>query len=235
MESSTDIMTATEMATVLRRDERSLTEAISALEEAETTYTGRTRRVAHSSDEGHAVGLRDHLPALTAAEAAAARVASAAERNARQVLAQTATTTRMTVAAEVEAVAATRVPLVSRLVGSAPLTEIRDRLKAAIVAGDVADQYLLASLVPARLAGEAPVGQATARPQHDAARAEIGRLLGRVRDELRDTSLDPVRAQAGAILETAAVARPAATARQKQDALAARIDSGETVAWPRPS
>ena len=229
-------MTASEMRATLKRDATTLDDAIHDLERAETAYAGITRRVAYSSDEGHAIALRDHLPALAAAEGeAAARVASAAERNARHVLAQTATTTRMTVAPEIEAAAAAKVPIVGRLIETAGLPQLRDELKAAVIAGDTATAYVMTALLPGRLAGEAPVGQATARPENDAARAEIDRLLGRVRDELRDTSLDPIRAQAGAVLEQAATARRAAARRRQQDDLAARVSAGEVILWPQAS
>ena len=165
MDTTNDLMTIPEMSTVLKTDARSLGEVIDALSEAESTYAAITRRAAYSSDEGPVVGLRDHLPALTGAEAAAARVASASERNVRQILGQVATINRVVVAPEVEAAAAAKLPLLSRVIETASLPELRDRLKAAIVAGDVADQYILASLVPARLANEPPVGQATGRPE----------------------------------------------------------------------
>ena len=234
MDTTTDLMTATEMATVVKRDERSLAEALDALAEAETGYESITRRRNYSSDEGHAVGLRDHLPALVAVEQSAARVASASERNVRTILAQAATTTRMTVDAETEARAAAKVPIVARQIEVAPVTELRDQLRAAIVADDVATMYLFGSLLPARLA-ETPAGQATARPEVDAARAELGRLIGRVKDQLRDASLDPVRAQADAVLSKAATARRAADRRRQQDAARARVDAGEIVPWPKVS
>ena len=126
-------------------------------------------------------------------------------------------------------------PIVGRLIETASLPQLRDELKASIIAGDTATAYVMTALLPGRLAGEAPVGQATARPEDDAARAEIGRLLGRVRDQLRDTSLDPINAQANTVLEKAAVARRAGERRRQQDAARARIDAGETIAWPRGS
>jgi len=134
----------------------------------------------------------------------------------------------MTVAPDVEARAAAKVPILSRVIETASLPEIRDQFRGAVVAGDTASCYLFASLLPGRLAGDAPVGQATARPEVDAARAEIGRLIGQVRDDLRDPSADPVRRLAGAVLERASVARQAAAQQ-------ARFDSGEKVRWPRAS
>jgi len=227
-----DVMTIDQMQTTLKRDERSLTEAVSGLQAAESTYEGRTRRAAHSSDESAAIARRDFLPPVVAAEQAAARAGTAAEANIRQILAQTATTTRMTVSAEIEARAAAKVPILGRLIETASLPQLRDELKAAVISNDTAAIYVMASLLPGRLAGEAPLGQATGRPEVDAARAEIARLVGRVKDELRDTSLDPIRAQAGAVLEKAATARRAADRRRQQDAARARIDAGEIVAWP---
>lgn len=66
-------------------------------------------------------------------------------------------------------------------------------------------------------------------------RAEIGRLIGPVRDDLRDTTADPVRRLVGDVLERASVARQAAERRRQQDAAQARVNAGEMVPWPEAS
>jgi len=229
----TDILTVDQMGIILRRDERSLTEAIERVDQATTTYEQLTRREGQSSDAGHEIAKKDHLPPLVAAEADGARVASASERNARGILGQlTTTATRMVVPAETEAAAATKLPLLARVVDSAPLTQLVAEFRAALVADDTAALYVLASLLPGRLANEAPLGQPTGSPATDEARAEIARLVGRTRDALRDPSLDAIRDQANGVLARAAIARRASEQRRKQADLAARLAAGGRVAWP---
>lgn len=227
---SRGLVTLADMQQALRAESSALAAADRSLEAAQKDFATRTRRTYFLSDEAHAIAIRDLTPAMVAAEQAAARVAETADRTVRAILAELPAG-RMVVDPATEAVAATRAVILGKVIETAPLGQLRDELKAAIVAGDHASMYVYASYLPGRLAA-APAPNEAGRPEIGQARTEIATLLARVRDDLRDTSADPVKTLAAEVRQKAAKARQAANVRKQQAAFDADLQSGRKVAWP---
>jgi len=227
------MLTLADMTRALALESAALAAATRDLEAARTIYDRMTRNDLASSPEALVIAQRDHAPALIEAERNSARGAEDAERNIRAILAELPTG-RMVVDPATEAVAATRAVILGQVIQTASLGQLRDELKAAIQAGDTASMYLYGTYLPGRLAA-APAPNEAGRPEIGQARTEIAALVARVRDDLRDTSADPVRKLAAEVREKAATARRPAQVRQQQAAFNADIASGRKVAWPKAS
>lgn len=222
-----DVLTLPEMSRTLSADRDQLERARRALETAQATYRDATLRGRYFSDEAHAIALRDHLPALQSAEDAALRVAGAADRNAREIRRQTEGAV-MRLEPEDAGRAAALLPLVQREVETLPLPALAVRIRAAISTGNTAAQYLYAETVPAWLKGDDPRHDS---PEGQAAR-EMQRIVWQIRDALRDTSFDGIRAETDTALQRAGELRAKASARQRESAVHLSRDGRPKVAWP---
>jgi len=200
------------------------------LARAREHFLDMTLRSGHISGEALAVAERDHLPALRQAEQEAAQVGDQAARNARQVI-KAAETARLRLAPGEEVTAAQRLPLFQQLAATAPLPQLADELRAAVIAEDRPAMYALAVTLPGRL-DVAPGPLDAGRPELQEARDELRTMLAQVRGTLRDTSFDAARDRAHRVLDKAATARLADEARRREAAQAADLASGRKVAWP---
>lgn len=225
-------MTSTlpEMTRQMDADLTAIGNAQHALEAAQRTYAQQTHRAYVTSDEAHEIALRDHLPPLREAEQTLVQVSEQGARNARQVV-KTAATARLRLAPGDEAVAAQRLPLFQQLAATAPLPQLADELRAAVIAEDRPAMFALAMTLPARL-DVAPGPLDAGKPELAEARGELRTLLAQVRVALRDTSFDAARDRAHKVLNTSAAATQAIETRKRQEAQAADLASGRKVAWP---
>lgn len=225
--------TLSEITATMNADLTSVRDAQDALEAAQRHYAQQTHRAYVTSDEAHEIAKRDCLPPLREAEEHAARVAAAAERNARGIL-KAIGHDRIWIDPNESTVAAQRLPIFQQIVETSALPALRDELRAAIIAEDRPTLYVLATLIPGRLA-EAPGPFDAGKPEIAEARGELRGMLAQVRQTLRDKSLDATRARAGEVLERAARVSLAAETRKRQAALDADLASGRRVAWPGPA
>ena len=225
-----DVMTLPAMAAMARNDLAAVDAATRALAEAERVYGIATLRSMYLSDEAHEVGIRDRQPALHAARRANERAAEVAATNARTIRAQTASA-RLVVTPDEQIAAVHREPVIRRVVETGTLPGVRDELRASIISADRPACYLFAMLLPARLAAPAPPQEA-GRPEVGAARSDLQRMLGQIRDELRDPAFGPIRKLADDVLERAGAVSAAAFTRQSDARLNEQVERGEKVRWP---
>ena len=222
--------TLAEMTRSLQAEKTALRDAAARIETATAAHEAAIRHAHNFSDEARVVFEREAAAALAATEQAVAQAASDALDVTRAVTRQLPED-RMVVDPATEALAVGRSVILGQVIQTAPLGQLRDELKGAIVAGDTATAYVMTALLPARLAAPPPPNEA-GRPEVGEARREIAALLATARASLRDPAADPVRALVGEVrAQAAAVARPA-EARRQQAALDADIQSGRRVAWP---
>lgn len=225
-----DITTLPEMITQMDADLTGIAAAEHDLERARQHFLDKTLRSGHISGEAREIAERDHLPAFQQAQQTLVQVGQQAARNARQVV-KAAETARLRLAPSEEVAAAQRLPLFQQMVATAPLPQLADELRAALIAEDRPAMFALAMTLPARL-DVAPDPLDAGRPEIGEARAEIRTMLARARGTLRDTSFDVARDRAQKVLNKAAEATQAIEARQRQAAQDADIKSGRKVAWP---
>ena len=200
------------------------------LARAREHFLDMTVRTGHVSAEAREVAERDHMPALQQVEQTLVQAGEQAARNARQVV-KAAATARLRLAPGDEAVAAQRLPLFQQLAATAPLPQLADELRAAIISEDRPSMFALAMTLPARL-DVAPGPLDGGRPELAEARGELRTMLAQVRVALRDPSFDAARDRAHKVLNTSAAATQAIEARRRQEAQAADLASGRKVAWP---
>ena len=222
--------TLTEMTKQMDQDLTGIAAAEHDLARAREHFLDKTLRSGHISAEARAVAERDHMPPLREAEQTLVQAGEQASRNARQVV-KAAATARLRLAPGDEAVAAQRLPLFQQLAATAPLPQLADELRAALVSEDRPAMFALAMTLPARM-DVAPGPLDAGKPELEEARGELRTMLAQVRQTLRDTSFDPVRDRAHTVLSKAAAATQAIEARRQQAAQAADLASGRKVAWP---
>jgi len=225
-------MTSTlpEMITQMNADLTAISNAQQDVERAHEHFLDMTLRSGHISGEAREIAERDHLPAFQQAQQTLVQVSDQAARNARQVV-KAAETARLRLAPGEEVAAAQRLPLFQQLATTAPLPQLADELRAAVIAEDRPAMYALAVTLPGRL-DVAPGPLAAGKPELQEAREELRTMLARVRGTLRDTSFDAARDRAHKVLDKAATARLADEARRRETAQAADLASGRKVAWP---
>jgi len=172
--------------------------------------------------------LRADLDNVEAAVAAAA--SRAADSNARSVLRQIGDD-RMSLPPSARSAAAELEPMIERDAGRLSLPRLATELRHAVATDDTAAMWCWARAVGPRLAAR-PEG--VEHPTDAAARAELARLTSQVRDVLRDTTYDPIRAQADKVLEWASAAMAAAERGKRALAGPVKTMSGvEKVPWPK--
>lgn len=227
-----DFLTLTEMTTILANDRAELEATGHALTTAANTYRTKTQRALFETEDGYQGALTEHLRPLTEAERKAAGVGTAAEMNARKVLAAT-THNRIVLPNEIEESVAYRLPVVRQLVETADWLTLRDEFRAAVIADDKPTLFAFSTVLGARLDKDDP--SIAARPDVMAARNEIRTLHGRVRDSFRDTSFDAIRKQATDALERAHSLKAAAAKRQRDRQTQDAVKRGDLVPWPKAS
>jgi len=230
-----DTMTTTQMARLLRADLDAVEAAgaAHAREEARWHRTGQRTDVGGPNGEGRdriiAAERAAHRPELEAATAAAATAARAADANARKVLSQIGAD-RMALPPAMRGAAAELAPLVEADAGRLSLPALAAEFRAAVASNDAPAMWVWSRAVAPRIAAR-PAG--VEHPTDAAARAELGRLTSQVRDALRDTTYDPIRAQADRVLERAGAAMAAADRGKRALAGPAKTTDGRVkVAWP---
>jgi len=222
--------TLAEMTRSLQAEKAALRDAATRIETATAAHAAAMRHAGNFTDEVRVVFERDAAAALAATEQAVARAASDALDVARAVTRQIPED-RLTVAPDVEAVAANRAAILGPVVATAPLTQLAADLRGALQAGDRASCFLYANYLPSRLAAP-PAAHEAGHPEVGRARAELAALLATARARLRDPAADPLRALATEVrVQAAAAARPA-EARRQQAALDADFATGRRVPWP---
>jgi len=222
--------TLSEMTQQLDADLTAIRNAERDVEWAREHYRDKTVRGGHASAEAREIAERDHMPAFLQAEQALVQVSEQGARNARQVV-KAAETARLKLAPSDEAVAAQRLPLIQQLAATAPLPQLADELRSAMITEDRPALYALAMTLPARL-DVAPGPLDAGKPELQEARGELRTMLAQIRGTLRDTSFDAARARAGKVLDASGEATQAIQARRREEALAADLASGRKVAWP---
>ena len=224
------VTTLTEMTRALQAEKTALRDAAARIETATAAHEAAIRHARNFSDEARVVFEREAAAVLAATEQAVARAASDALDVTRGVISQLPED-RMTVDPATEAVAANRAAILGPVVATAPLTQLRDDLRAALQADDRASCFLYANYLPSRLAAP-PAAHEAGHPEIGQARTEIVALVARVRDDLRDTSFDPIRKLTAGVRDKAATARRPAETRRRQAAQDADFASGRRVPWP---
>jgi len=225
----TDVLTAAELAQVLRDSLRQVAVAAAVYAEAEAHRAdlGNPRREPLAAVR-HA-RLAAAAPDLEAAAIAADAAGRAADSNARRALAQLAGD-RIALPPAAMPAAAALAPLIERDAERLPLRHVAAEVRAAVVAGDPAAQYCWHRALGPRL-GVRPAG--VEHPDDARARAELGRLRGQIGDRLRDATNDPLRAAAAELLERAGTTRAAAGRGRQSLAGPVKTMSGATkVPWP---
>lgn len=156
----------------------------------------------------------DHAEALVKAESTALDAARTLERNARAIMAATERPpVRLPDEAEVRV--AETFALVAGQVDRLPLPALADRVRAAVVADDVASLSIYADTIEGRLAG-APD---TANVRDHEAKRDLGHLAAQIRSDLSRRFADPatvaLREKAAAALHAANEARHKAGKRRR--------------------
>lgn len=118
-----------------------LEKAAGSLSQAQTSYNNMTNRYIYTSDEAHQIALRDHLPALEAAENEAINLASGLTAYIRQILEVTRSDSPTLTDAEM-AVAASKQVFVKEDCTELPYEALVSRVQQAITRGDRPAMYL---------------------------------------------------------------------------------------------
>jgi len=230
-----DTMTTTEMARQLRADLEAVEAAgaVHAREAARWDGNGKRTDIGGPNGEGReaiiAAMHAAHRPELEAAATAAATAARAADHNARQILSQIGAD-RPALPAAMRGAAAELAPLVEADAARLPLPQLATEFRAAVAAGDGPAMWVWSRAVAPRIANR-PAG--VEHPTDAKARADLVRLTSQTRDALRDTTNDPIRAQADRVLERASATRAAADRGKRALSGPAKTVDGRTkVAWP---
>ena len=232
---TTDVMTTDQMARLLR-DELGAVETAGeahAREEARWHRTGLRTDVGGPRGEGRAAIIAAeraaHQPEREAAAAAAATAARAADANARAVLRQLGPE-RAALPAAMRGAAAELAPLIEADAARLPLPQLAQEFRAAVTSNDAPAMWVWSRAVAPRIAAR-PAG--VEHPNDAAARAELQRLTSQVKDRLRDSSLDGIRAQADRVLERAGAVRAAAAKGRRAVAGPVTTAGGAVkVPWP---
>jgi len=234
-EITTDVMTADQMRALMRADQARIIEAAREVDEqlrirADTLTSNRFGGPGGAgAEEIKAALLATQEPKLAAAERQAAGAARAAEANAFAIRSQLGQD-RITLPAGDLVAAGARMPIVKHQTETLSLPKLAAEIRAAVAGGDLVSQYLYAVVAPQRLAN---AGDAQAQhPDTIAARSEIVRLLSRIRADLRDTTMDPIRAETDRVLERAETLRGKASKRQKASPKLETWDGRTKVPWP---
>ena len=232
---SGDAMTTDQMARLLRTelDNVEAAGAVHAREAARWDGNAKRTDVGGPNGEGReaiiAAMHAAHRPELEAAATAAATAARSADANARAVLRQIGAD-RPALPAAMRSAAAELAPLVEADAARLPLPQLAAEFRAAVASNDAPAMWVWSRAVAPRIAAR-PAG--VEHPNDANARAELARLTSQVRDVLRDTTYDPIRAQADRVLERASAARAAADRGKRALAGPAKTVDGRTkVAWP---
>lgn len=223
-----DVMTVTQMTSMLRDDGTRVRGAQRALEAAEGLYARATDRFYYSTDEAHQASFKEHAGPLAKAEDSATGVASAAEANARAVLAQIPGDT-ITLDAAGMAEAATRQALLAHDAANLPLDRLMTDVRAAIAHDDKPAMFLYAKLVSQRLA-EPQARDAQERQQ--SAVSSLRNMVWQINDALRDRSFDALRQQALDAIGEASTLRSRASKRERKAQPLVAHDGSKMVAWP---
>lgn len=216
---------------------RTLVDDMNRLEAAEARLDAARRTHAHmlatyGGDGPTAAAIRDEQgAALDGTESEIAAVAQSAFANARRILDQYEFAAGVALSVEDAQRAAAIRDEVKEDVELLNAPALRDRMVAALTANDRAAMHLLARHVPRR-SFDFPDGS----PGEDQAIREIGALVGKMRDALRDASYDSdiavtqkVLGQASDLLTNASRRR---TKREADEAVARLFPNGRGVPFP---
>ena len=230
-----DTLTTKEMAALLRDDLANVEAAAAVHAREQGRWDGNAKRTDIGGPRGEgreaiiAAVAAAHRPELEAAAAAAAQAARAADANARAILRQVGEDRISLPPTELSA-ASTMSPLIERDAERLSLPRLVTEVRAAVATGDRAAMYCWSRALAPRLANR-PTGEE--RDEDQRARSDLGRLQSQIRETLRDTTFDAIRAQADRVLERASATRAAADRGKR--ALAGPVtttDGRVKVAWP---
>jgi len=225
-----DVLTTAQIESLFATDTARLEQTGRDLAAAQFAYARATDPGNYFTPEAAQAALKEHLPGLESAEAAALRAATIASANARLVLSQTRSA-GVTLASPAEYVEAeARRAFVSEDAASRPLAEIRDMVSQAIAVGDRPAMWLWHRYATSRVCTEDPSRDGL--PGAGQAREAVRRMLHQIADQLRDRSMDPVKQRADAVLERAMASEKAAGQRRREiEQQRGRAERG-VVAWP---
>jgi len=233
--SQADVLTLGQMGSTLSADLSRIESAQSDHAAASGTYAQRTRDGLYLTAEEQQAARVKYLPDLESKETALAGAARAAEANARIIL-QQAVSDRLVADQATQSAASAQQPLVVHLVDHSPLPSLLSDLRSALSVEDKPRLFLLAQLLPTRLAAEiaSPTRTVNGKVQHTDPDviAAISALLIRAREPFRDTAFDPVRKKASEALEKAQKAQAAVNQRHRERTPVTTFDGQVKVPFP---
>jgi len=212
-----EVMTIDQMTTLLSDNGMGVINATTALELAQATYVRETDRTRYLSDQSHELSLSERMPALTAAETKAVRMAEIAEGNARRVRSQLAEMARPVLTDAEMTTASARAAVVGIEVEHASAAGLLPGIRRAIALGDRPTQYLYLTMLDEKTR-RAPAGET---PEDQSVRSEVRRLLSQIRTTLESREFDGLRQKADEALDRAVRAGVAARKRRETAALQA--------------
>lgn len=238
MDQTADVMTVEQMTGMIASDLERMAEARQGLEDQLNVweFIRNDQNIGGPGGAGReeirAAMFTQARPKMEAAEERAAAVSGAPRRNAFAIRSQLGGD-RIAVPEGAQVEVNERLPLVAHKAATLPLAELVADVRAAIATGDAAGMYLYARTATARTT--VPEG-VTDQPREAAARVALARMLDQIRVQLRDTSLDDLRAQIDGVLEQSHDLESAARWRQKNEPKTlTTLDGRPKVAWPRAS
>jgi hypothetical protein len=235
-----DTLTIPEMTSLMRDDLARLIGAEAAFADHEAAWTAleTTDRIRADDSLEHRTAaeavrvalLAQARPDYEAAARAAEGAASAAERNARRILAQVGEDRTTLPLTEITAASA-MAPLIERDAERLSLPRIATEIRTAVATGDDASMYVWSRAIAPRLATRPPGEE---HPDDARARSELARLQSQIREKLRDRTFDPIRQQADRVLERTWSIRAKAGKTRQRLAGPVKTTAGETkVPWPQ--
>jgi ElaB/YqjD/DUF883 family membrane-anchored ribosome-binding protein len=226
-------MTALELQGALQGEINQLGVAEDALAGAERTLRDHTRPGIHLTEGETEAARAKWQSGVDTAVSDLTRKADVAGAKARAAI-QHLSTSRLVIDAETETAAMRREPLVRHAVETRTLPELAAELKAAWLAQDKKQLWLLVQLLPSRL--ERPLTpQERADPDMEAARWEMRSVLSRAREGFQDRSLEEVRKRAETALERAETTRGRLAKRRAQDQINADVRAGRKIPFAKAS
>lgn len=201
-----------------------LDKAAGSFSQAQTSYDNITNRMRYGSDEGHQIALRDHLPALEAAENAALSLANGFNAYIRPVLEVTKSESTTLTDAET-AVAASKQIFIKEDCTELPYEALVSRVQQAITHGDRPAMYLYHRYGTMRLR------IADGPESNEKAKAAFWRLLSAIEQKLTTGKAKEVNALALKTLSQAHSLASTASKRRAADQVYSFQKPGE-VPWP---
>lgn len=226
MDDHDEVLTKDDIDRLLRQDADRVERAQRDLSTARSTFQ---RLTTGGSAEMEAAAIAEYEPALRARERDVIATVDSVERNTRQAISALDAGRQPVLSAEELSAASAAREFVKEDCATLPPAQLRDRMRAAVLAGDRSAMYLWQ-----RYGGLREL-TATGAPGEEAAIREIRTLLAAMRQQLQDTRFDGPLGDARELLGRAVDLRTNAGRRQSQaeaEAAVTRILGGPGVPIP---